>query len=97
MPRKDEKEVVNGLKWNGNGSVLGVEVERSSNGNIDAYLDGNGAGNGSLVKYTGGSEMVVGEVDSEATERKRKKRVEEIGKEDAWFKSPQEKQVGIFD
>lgn len=98
VQREDEKEVevVNGYRWNGNGSVPGHEVvERSANGNLDAYLNGNGAGNGSLVKFTGGSKMDVGEVDTETAEKARKKRVEEIGKEDAWFKNPQEKQVSV--
>ncbi|KAH0455821.1 hypothetical protein IEQ34_015853 [Dendrobium chrysotoxum] len=97
-PKEEEKEVelVNGYNWNGNGSVPGLEVvERSANGNLDAYLKANGAENGSLVKYAVGSEAAVEEVDGATAEKKRKKRVEEIGKEDAWFKNPQEKQVSV--
>ncbi|KAL0912488.1 hypothetical protein M5K25_018461 [Dendrobium thyrsiflorum] len=97
-PKEEEKEVelVNGYSWNGNGSVPGLEVaERSANGNLDAYLKASGAENGSLVKYAGGSEEAVEEVDGATAEKKRKKRVEEIGKEDAWFKNPQEKQVSV--
>ncbi|XP_020571328.1 uncharacterized protein LOC110018375 [Phalaenopsis equestris] len=97
-PREEEKELelVHDYSWNGNGSVPGLEVaERSANGNLDAYLNGNGAGNGSLVKYVGGTETAVGEVDSVTAEKRRKKRVEEIGKEDAWFKKPQENQVSV--
>ncbi|XP_020695232.1 protein ACTIVITY OF BC1 COMPLEX KINASE 8, chloroplastic [Dendrobium catenatum] len=97
-PKEEEKEVklVNGYSWNGNGSVPGIEVaERNANGNLDAYLKANGAENGSLVKYAGGSEAAAEEVDGATAEKKRKKRVEEIGKEDAWFKNPQEKQVSV--
>lgn len=61
-------------------------------------INGNGV---AMVKYNGAVKRVVGEVvvDEEA-ERKskeafRKKRVEEIGKEDAWFKSESESQPQV--
>ncbi|KAJ6791838.1 uncharacterized protein M6B38_241560 [Iris pallida] len=77
------------LNWNGNGRVLGVEVvEESENGRAEVMLKGNGATNGSLVKYAGenGAATATAAVDEGLKEGRRKKRVEEIGKEDAWFK-----------
>ncbi|KAH7652663.1 Cadmium-transporting ATPase protein [Dioscorea alata] len=94
-------EVVNGEEsvrvakdeydWNGNGNGNGswrsleYGVERGSeNGalELEVYVNGNGgATNGSLVKYEGEK----GEVGVDK-EKKRKRRVEEIGQEDAWFK-----------
>lgn len=95
-------EVVNGEEsvrvakdeydWNGNGNGNGswrsleYGVERGSeNGalELEVYVNGNGgATNGSLVKYEGEK----GEVGVDKEEKKRKRRVEEIGQEDAWFK-----------
>ncbi|KAG1342438.1 Protein ACTIVITY OF BC1 COMPLEX KINASE 8, chloroplastic [Cocos nucifera] len=94
-----EKEL-DGYSWNGNGGGFGYEVvSTSTNGSLDAYLEGNGAGNGSLVKYNDGNGTIgeVGEVvDEVSAERKRKKRVEDIGKEEAWFnKAGQEPQVSV--
>lgn len=77
------------LNWNGNGRVLSMEVvEESSNGRAEVLLKGNGATNGSLVKYAGenGAATATAAVDEGLKEGRRKKRVEEIGKEDAWFK-----------
>lgn len=89
---------LDGYSWNGNGGGFGYEdVSASTNGSLDAYLEGNGAGNGSLVKYVGGNETVGEVVDEVSAERKRKKRVEDIGKEEAWFKKDgQEPQVDTF-
>ncbi|KAJ0975174.1 hypothetical protein J5N97_017139 [Dioscorea zingiberensis] len=71
--------------WNGNGNAngrsFGYEVERGSGVlELDVYVNGNGATNGSLVKYEGKEEVIADE------KKKRKNRVEEIGQEDAWFK-----------
>ncbi|XP_010937033.1 protein ACTIVITY OF BC1 COMPLEX KINASE 8, chloroplastic isoform X1 [Elaeis guineensis] len=91
-----DKEL-DGSSWNGNGGGFGYEVvSTSTNGSLDAYLEGNGAGNGSLVKYTGGNGTIGEVVDDVSEERKRKKRVEDIGKEEAWFKKAgQEPQVSV--
>lgn len=68
---------------NGNGNGYA-----SANGSVEVLLKGNGAANGSLVKYVGGNEAATAEVVGEVTEeRKRKKRVEDIGREDAWFRT----------
>lgn len=76
-----------GYSWNGNGGGFGYEVvSASTNGSLDAYLEGNGAGNGSLAKYIGGNGTIGEVADEVSAERKRKKRVEDIGKEEAWFK-----------
>lgn len=73
-----------------NGSALGREVVRSENG----------VSNGSLVKYVNGNgvpaQVVVGEVEvPEAMEERRKKKLEEIGKEDAWFKQSSQEKVQV--
>ncbi|KAK3419107.1 hypothetical protein EUGRSUZ_H04831 [Eucalyptus grandis] len=70
-----------------------------SNGSAGYYVEesGSAGGNGSLVKYgkgngaaataTATAERLVREVEVVgATEEGRKRRIEEIGKEDAWFK-----------
>ncbi|XP_010261131.1 PREDICTED: uncharacterized protein LOC104600034 [Nelumbo nucifera] len=75
----------NGGRYSYNGSV------GSSNGSASVIINGNGAVNGSLVKYVNGNgaaASVVEEVSiskSEAVEEK-KKTVEDIGQEEAWFK-----------
>lgn len=71
---------------NGNGRGGGIEYAEVTNGSIEVLLNGNGAKNGSLVRYSGGNEAAAVEVDGGSGETDRKKRVEEIGKEDAWFK-----------
>jgi hypothetical protein len=60
----------------------------------------NGSGNGSLVKYVNGNGVAAEVVDdfvatSKQKEVGRKKRLEEIGKEDAWFKRNGEPQVEV--
>ncbi|KAI9165846.1 hypothetical protein LWI28_021594 [Acer negundo] len=99
VEEKRESELIRDL--NGNGSVgastSSVNGVYGVNGSIEGYE------NGSLVKYLNGNGVaveVVGEVDEEAEtlkkEDRRKKKVEEIGKEDAWFKqSGQQKVVEV--
>lgn len=77
---------------NGNGSGRGLRYEevveqRGSNGSVETMLNGNG--NGELVRYEGGNGAATATAASGRSEEEgRKKRVEEIGKEDAWFKTP---------
>lgn len=74
---------------NGGGSGYGFRevVNGSANGKIEVILNGNEASNGSAsLVYTDGNGAVAKEVDEVFEEAKRKKRVEDIGKEDAWFK-----------
>ncbi|TKY60343.1 aarF domain-containing kinase [Spatholobus suberectus] len=91
-------ERVNDVKWCGNGvaasghggngavngyvnGVSGVGESENGNGSLVRYVNGNGNGNGVAAE--------VGEDFAEASKRRedgRKKRVEEIGKEEAWFK-----------
>ncbi|PKA51584.1 putative aarF domain-containing protein kinase [Apostasia shenzhenica] len=100
-PSEEQKqlEFVNAYDWNGNGSISSLDLEeeeRSASGSVEVFVKGNGAANGSLVKYVGGNGASTEVVDGVMEERKRKKRVEEIGKEDAWFKSnSQENQVSV--
>ncbi|KAH7565881.1 hypothetical protein JRO89_XS08G0029900 [Xanthoceras sorbifolium] len=101
----------NGLEFNGNGSSAGGSTSSSTSSGGSSSVEGGygvngsveGYTNGSLIKYVNGNGVaveVVGEVDEKAEELKkedrRKKKVEEIGKEDAWFKkSGQEKVVEV--
>ncbi|CAN6232181.1 unnamed protein product [Urochloa humidicola] len=75
---------------NGNGSVIGYEDAA-----VQAYLgsNGNGSGNGSAAAKqeqpaasTASSVAVVPVSTAAEGEKRRKERVEEIGREDAWFK-----------
>ncbi|KAG7026809.1 hypothetical protein SDJN02_10816 [Cucurbita argyrosperma subsp. argyrosperma] len=75
-------------RYNGwvNGGVTVVESETdSSNGSLMKYVNGNGV-----------AASVVGEIQaSESTEEGRKKRIEEIGKEEAWFKRSEQQQTEV--
>ncbi|KAF7834230.1 protein ACTIVITY OF BC1 COMPLEX KINASE 8, chloroplastic [Senna tora] len=77
------------------------DVEWSGNGAADGYVNGSLVSNGSLVKYVNGNGAAAGTVeDDEAFKVKededgRKKRIEEIGKEDAWFKKSGGDQVEV--
>ncbi|KAG6594846.1 Protein ACTIVITY OF BC1 COMPLEX KINASE 8, chloroplastic, partial [Cucurbita argyrosperma subsp. sororia] len=75
-------------RYNGwvNGGVTVVESETdSSNGSLMKYVNGNGV-----------AATVVGEIQaSESTEEGRKKRIEEIGKEEAWFKRSEQQQTEV--
>lgn len=85
-----------GLNGNGNGSGAGYD-----DASVQAYLGGNGNGNGS-ASGSGNengvaveqkqpaaapvSSVAVVPVSPAEDEKRRKERVEEIGREDAWFK-----------
>ncbi|RDX98985.1 Protein ACTIVITY OF BC1 COMPLEX KINASE 8, chloroplastic, partial [Mucuna pruriens] len=94
-------ERVNDVEWSGNGAA-------AVNGRSKDGADGNGAVegyvNGSLVKYgyengnengNGVAAEVVEVEESKLSEDGRKKRLEEIGKEDAWFKQTGNEQVEV--
>ncbi|KAK1277561.1 hypothetical protein QJS04_geneDACA020189 [Acorus gramineus] len=85
---------------NGNGSV----VLEGSNGSVDLYLNGKGAGNGSLAKFVDGNgngavaATVEAVVEAEVPRLEAKKMtIEEIGQEDVWFKKDgkEEPQVSV--
>ncbi|KAL5820429.1 hypothetical protein ACOSQ3_022311 [Xanthoceras sorbifolium] len=110
VEEKRESELIrdfNGLEFNGNGSSAGGSTSSGGSSSVEGGYGVNGSvegyTNGSLIKYVNGNGVaveVVGEVDEKAEELKkedrRKKKVEEIGKEDAWFKkSGQEKVVEV--
>ncbi|XP_021802606.1 uncharacterized protein LOC110746675 isoform X2 [Prunus avium] len=93
---------VNGVELSGNGA--GVSTSGSSygsNGSVKKYSNGsvNGASNGSLVKFVNGNGVAGGgggEVEVlESKEEGRKKNIEEIGKEDAWFKRTGQPKVEV--
>lgn len=78
--------------WNGNGSGFGYNGSvEASNGSLKGVLNGNGASNGSLVKYVNGNGAV-----KMPEEVKRKKTVEEIGQEDAWFKQGGKEKIEVI-
>jgi len=95
-------ERVDDVKWSGNGvpaaNGRGRDVA-DGNGAVEGFA--NGASNGSLVTYgyengNGAAAEVVVEVEaSKLNEDGRKKRLEEIGKEDAWFKQNGNEQVEV--
>lgn len=90
---------------NGNGRAIKLEQisREGKSGKMDPYLgsangNGNGNGNGGMIKYEveNGNALKSGSI-LESEERERKKRVEEIGREDAWFrKDGEQPQVNIF-
>ncbi|KAJ8628606.1 hypothetical protein MRB53_021929 [Persea americana] len=83
---ESSSNVMDDYNWNGNGSGFGYnESVEASNGSLKGVFNGNGASNGSLVKYVNGNgaAAAAGKMPEEV---KRKKTVEEIGQEDAWFK-----------
>ncbi|QCD84749.1 hypothetical protein DEO72_LG2g5105 [Vigna unguiculata] len=92
---------VNDVEWSGNGvatsgrggngavngyvnGVSGVRESESANGSLVKYVNGNGNGNGNGVA----AEVLVEDFMGASKRREdgRKRRLEEIGKEDAWFK-----------
>lgn len=90
------EERVSDVKWNRNGAA--TSVVNGKNGSVRGYV--NGSENGSLVKYVNGNGVAAEVVEdfAETSKRKevgRKKRLEEIGKEDAWFKRNGEAQVEV--
>ncbi|XP_014489980.1 protein ACTIVITY OF BC1 COMPLEX KINASE 8, chloroplastic [Vigna radiata var. radiata] len=95
-------ERVDDVKWSGNGVPAANGRDRDvsgDNGTVQGFA--NGASNGSLVTYdyenqNGVAMEVVVEVEaSKLNEDGRKKRLEEIGKEDAWFKQTGSEQVEV--
>ncbi|KAL4376360.1 hypothetical protein GQ457_02G016940 [Hibiscus cannabinus] len=104
------KEVNGRFELNGNGSASKHEYENGSvegytNGGVGVveeteslvkYVNGNG--NGAAAEVTVAEVMTVEEAaaaEGVASEEERKKRVEEIGKEDAWFKQSTKVQVEV--
>lgn len=88
-----ERQLIKELSGNGAASAVtsdssySVSAERYSNG-VAGLSDRE---NGSLVKYVNGNGVAAAELveeveDPVAKEDGRKRRIEEIGKEDAWFK-----------
>ncbi|XP_059624362.1 protein ACTIVITY OF BC1 COMPLEX KINASE 8, chloroplastic [Cornus florida] len=88
---------VNGVELSGNG--YSGTVERYTNGSVGVVESENGATNGSLVKYVNGNGVALGidggVVESKSEEVGRKKTIEEIGQEDAWFKKRGQDQVEV--
>ncbi|KAJ7945340.1 Protein kinase [Quillaja saponaria] len=99
---------VNGREWNGNGAA-GTSSGSSygQNGSVERYVNGgagvveseNGANNGSLLKYVNGNGVaaeVLEDVEvSDLKEDGRKKRIEDIGKEEAWFKQTGKEEIEV--
>ncbi|XP_068316093.1 protein ACTIVITY OF BC1 COMPLEX KINASE 8, chloroplastic-like [Pyrus communis] len=91
---------VNGVELGGNGAAAASTSGSGygSNGSVNSYSNGsagvirskNGAVNGSLVEFVSGNgvaaEAVQGVQVLETKEEGRRKNIEEIGREDAWFK-----------
>ncbi|KAA3457343.1 putative aarF domain-containing protein kinase chloroplastic [Gossypium australe] len=105
------KEVNGGFGSNGNGSASKYEykngpvegynntnggvgvVESESNGSLVKYVNGNG--NGAAAEMMAAEVMQVVEKEGVVSEEARKKRVEDIGKEEAWFKRSIQDQVEV--
>lgn len=95
---------VNDIEWTGNG-VAGCGY--ANNGSTRGYINGsvgviegeNEVTDGSLVKCVNGNgvagELVEDVKASKTREDGRKKKIEEIGKEEAWFKQNGRKQVEV--
>ncbi|XVE83223.1 hypothetical protein DITRI_Ditri16bG0070400 [Diplodiscus trichospermus] len=101
------KEVNGRFELNGNGSARKYEY---NNGSVAGYTNGgvevvesesseslvthvNGNGNGAPA--VAAAELVVVEEEEVVSEEVRKKKVEEIGKEEAWFKRSTQEQVEV--
>ncbi|XP_031495034.1 protein ACTIVITY OF BC1 COMPLEX KINASE 8, chloroplastic [Nymphaea colorata] len=98
-----EKEV-NGYSLNGNGSAYsyGGRVESSngslkldSNGTLSTNGAANGAVNGALVKYSGGNGAATATETVVEEKEEKRKTVEEIGQEEAWFKRAQREKLEV--
>jgi hypothetical protein len=98
-----EREILKELNGNGNGRVNG-SVERYVNGGLVSVEEGESSSNESLVKYVNGNgaaavetaEILVEEKKEGSKEEGRQKRIEEIGKEDAWFKRAGQQQIEVL-
>ncbi|CAI0476079.1 unnamed protein product [Linum tenue] len=94
----EERELLR--KLNGNGAACGSAGKYGSNGSLSngslvaVESEVNGGSNGRLNKYVNGNGGVSA---AETAEDGRKKRIEEVGKEDAWFKrsGPGEVEVSV--
>ncbi|KAJ1429770.1 hypothetical protein SESBI_08175 [Sesbania bispinosa] len=89
-------ERVNDVEWSGNSVAAASGRNDSGNGAIEGYV--NGTTNGSMVKFDYGNGVAVQVVEVEASklnEDGRKIRLEEIGKEDAWFKQIGKERVEV--
>ncbi|CAN0912071.1 Protein ACTIVITY OF BC1 COMPLEX KINASE 8, chloroplastic [Linum grandiflorum] len=67
---------------NGRLGVVGSEMDGGNNGSLTKYVNGNGSAS-------------ADEKAAEAAEDGRKKRIEEVGKEDAWFKGASNGKVEV--
>jgi len=88
---KEDRKVDVGGNGNGNGSyvyVNGVENRKKLNGSV-------GGENGSLVKYVNGNGHGDGG-SGIGKKTKKKKTIEEIGQEDAWFKRSGKGKVEVY-
>ncbi|XP_052190132.1 protein ACTIVITY OF BC1 COMPLEX KINASE 8, chloroplastic isoform X1 [Diospyros lotus] len=95
-----EEAVVEEIELNGNGSVYGRNG--MANGGIGVVESQNGASNGSLVKYVNGNgaaagiaEVVVESETTAAAAAGKKRTIEEIGQEEAWFKRVGKEQIEV--
>lgn len=80
---------------NMNGSLNGAI--KSSNGSATVILDMNKESNGSLVKYVNGNGSAkVVEAKLKSGGDGKKKSIEEIGQEDAWFKGDELKKAEVI-
>lgn len=86
----------NGAAYNSNGDY---RYNGWVNGGITAVESESGGSNGTLVKYVNGNGVAAAVVEeiqaSESVEEGRKKRIEEIGKEEAWFKRSDQQQIEV--
>ncbi|XP_027076762.1 protein ACTIVITY OF BC1 COMPLEX KINASE 8, chloroplastic [Coffea arabica] len=85
---------LNGNSSGSCGGISGLEVEEYTNGSVNGslvkYVDGNGNGG---VGLRSKEELVAVMVEDE--EEKRKRNIEEIGREEAWFKQSEDQQVEV--
>ncbi|GLT44013.1 hypothetical protein SLA2020_179320 [Shorea laevis] len=98
-------EEVNGsVNLNGNGasvsSATALDGKFDCNGSLESYENGGVSvvekeSNGSLVKYVNGNGAVADVMEEVDSEEVRKKRIEDIGKEEAWFKRSAQEQVEV--
>ncbi|XP_058179494.1 protein ACTIVITY OF BC1 COMPLEX KINASE 8, chloroplastic isoform X1 [Rhododendron vialii] len=95
---EERESEVNGINLNGNGNGSGSSY--GYNGGVGVIESGNGAVNGRLVKYVNGNGAAAPRIDEKVLESKEeevrgKKTIEEIGQEEAWFKSKGKEQVEV--
>ncbi|GKV25299.1 hypothetical protein SLEP1_g34757 [Rubroshorea leprosula] len=98
------EEVNDSLNLNGNGasvsSATALDGKFDYNGSLECYENGSVGvvekeSNGSLVKYVDGNGAVAEVMEEVDSEEVRKKRIEDIGKEEAWFKRSTQEQVEV--